>query len=122
MKYLKKIGIALAYVIGITLSLLLFITIFSYFNIINEKTTNIFLLISSIIAIFVGGLIIGKNSNKKGWLEGLKLSIIIIILYLLFSFLGLNYHFKISNFIYYLILVISSSLGSMIGINKKSQM
>ena len=68
---------------------------------------------------FVGGTIIGKNSKQKGWFEGIKLGLIVIIILALFKYLGLNEKFSITNILYYIILTISCTLGSMIGINKK---
>ena len=59
------------------------------------------------------------SSNQKGWLEGLKLSLIIIVILMLFNYLGLGNKFAIKNLIYYLILMISAIFGSMVGINKK---
>ena len=121
MKYLKVLGISIGYILGISFVLTFLITLFSYFNILGEKATNTLLLLSTIISIIIGGIIIGKNSNKKGFIEGLKLGLIITILFLLFGYLGIKYNYKLNDIIYYLILVTSSTLGSMIGINKKKK-
>lgn len=121
MKYLKVLGISIGYILGISFVLTFLITLFSYFNILGEKATNTLLLLSTIISMIIGGIIIGKNSNKKGFIEGLKLGLIITILFLLFGYLGIKYNYKLNDIIYYLILVTSSTLGSMIGINKKKK-
>ena len=68
MKYLKNLGMSFSYMIGTILVLTLIITIFSYFNIMNDKVTSIFKIIIPIISLFVGGFYIGKRSIKKGFL------------------------------------------------------
>ena len=67
-----------------------------------------------------GGIYIGSKANKRGWLEGLKIGLEVIIIlfvvsYLAFDQAGMN----IKGIIYYFILLIFSMLGSVIGINKR---
>ena len=61
--------------------------------------------------------IMGKNSSKKGWLEGLKLGLMVCLLLFLFNILGLQNSIKLSAFLFYSILTITSIVGSMIGIS-----
>lgn len=75
-----------------------------------------------IISLLVGGIILGKKSNKKGWLEGLKLGLIFSVFLVLFNYLGLKNNFQLKHLLFYSILIISSMVGSMIGINKKKEM
>jgi putative membrane protein (TIGR04086 family) len=114
--YLKTLG----YIgIGI-LSATLLLTIIHYFNLIGDKTTDIIKLVIAIISIGAGGFIVGQSSNKKGWLSGLKLAGMIIILFFLMTIifrLGLS----TKNLIYYLIIIASSTIGSMIGISTKEK-
>ena len=123
MKYLKKLVFSFLYIIGSLLVITFIITIFNYFNIINDKVISIFNILIPIISLFIGGFYIGKKSNNKGYLEGLKLGIIFSILLLIFNFLGLSNSFKLKNLLFYLIIISSSIMGSMIGINtnKKNQ-
>lgn len=119
MKYLKNLGMSFAYMIGTILVLTLIVTIFSYFNIMSDKVTSIFKIIIPIISLFIGGFYIGKRSIKKGFLEGLKIGLLFSIFLLIFNFLALSNSFKVKYLLFYLILIISSILGSMIGINRK---
>lgn len=119
MDYLKKVGIALLYIIGIIMVATMLITIFNYFNIITGTILSISKIIICVISLFVGGFVIGRKSSKKGWLEGLKLSLIFLILLMLFNYLGLGKTPQLKNLIYYLIIIISCIFGSIIGINKK---
>ena len=119
MEYLKNLGKSLLYIFSIIIVSTFIITFFNYFNIIGSKILSILKILTILISMFVGGTIIGKNSKQKGWFEGIKLGLIVIIILALFKYLGLNEKFSITNILYYIILTISCTLGSMIGINKK---
>lgn len=115
-RYLK----ALMYTgIGI-LGLTLIVTILHYFNLLNETVVNVIKLLTTIISIGIGGFIVGKACEKKGWLEGLKYAGIIIVIFALLTLI-FKLGFTINTLIYYLIIVISSTIGSMIGINMKDE-
>lgn len=119
MKYLKDLGFSLIYIISSILILTLFITILSYFNIMGDKVVSIFKIIIPIISLLIGGFYIGKRSIKKGFIEGLKLGLIFCIVLAIFNYLGLGISFKVKYLLFYLILIVTSVLGSMIGINRK---
>ena len=74
-KYLFSILITF---ISIILTLL-FTTTLYYFNLINHTTYNILKIILLILSLFINSFILGKKSTKKGYLEGIKLSLPIII-------------------------------------------
>lgn len=119
--YLKNIGIAFGFILGSLLSLTLLVTFLNYINIIGSKTLSIVQIIIPLFSLFLGGFVIGKRSLKKGWLEGLKLGGIFLLILILFQYLGLQIHFSIKIIIFYLLLLVSSIFGSMLGINKKTQ-
>jgi len=121
MKYLKDLGFSLIYIISSILILTLFITILSYFNIMGDKVVSVFKIIIPIISLLIGGFYIGKRSTKKGFIEGLKLGLIFSIILVIFNYLGLGNSFKVKYLLFYLILIITSILGSMIGINRKKE-
>lgn len=120
MNFIKNISLSILYIILTILILSFILTLFSYFNIIGDKVVSIFKIIIPVLSLFVGGFLLGKKSLKKGWLEGLKLSLIFLILLIIFEYLALDQSFNIKNILYYLILSISSIFGSMIGISKKA--
>ena len=93
------------------------INIFYYFDIISNNLVKYLKMFLSIIIFFIGGLFIGKKSISKGYINGLKLSLIMIILFLIFGLIFNN--LKLSRIIYYLIVTTCITFGSMIGINKK---
>lgn len=120
MNFIKNISFSILYIILALLVFTLFITFFSYFNILNDKITSIFKIIIPVLSLFIGGFYLGKKSTKKGWLEGLKLSLIFLILLIIFEYLALDQSFDIKNLLYYLIISISCIFGSMIGISKNN--
>lgn len=118
---LKKIGISIASTIVSLLILTLLLTIFSYFNLFGTKLVSTIKMIIPIISLFIGGFLMGKKSNQKGWLEGLKMGFVFILVLFLFNFLGVHMSFEWKHLIYDGILLICSIFGSIIGINFKKK-
>lgn len=119
MKYLKNIIFSLGILLAVLFIFTFIITILSYFNILNDKVTSIFKMLIPIISVLTSSIILGIHSTKKGWLEGLKLGLLICILLFFFNLLGLN-NFKINQLLFYGILIFTSIVGSIIGISKKN--
>lgn len=113
---LKKLGIAFGFFLGSLLLLLLLFTTLYYFNWIGHNVWNIIELIIPLFSCFLSGIVIGKKSTKKGWLEGIKLSGIVILFFLLLS-LCIESSLTLQTFIYYIIMISIIIFGSMIGIN-----
>ena len=118
MNYLKKLGISIIYILSFILGLTFIFTLLHYIGLLNNTTINIIKIIIPIISMFIGGFIIGKKTGKKGWLEGLKLSLIFLVILTLFNYLGLKSTLSLKVIIYYLILIISTMFGSIVGVNK----
>ncbi len=118
MTYLKLYGKTFLYTILSLLISLLFITLFYYFNFINENIYKILKLLILIINIFISSFLLGKKASSKGYLEGIKLSTLIIIFFFILTLL-FNEPFKFRIILYYFILFITATFGSMLGINKK---
>ena len=120
MLYLIKYGKRLLWMIISLLLSLIFINTLYYFNFISTNTYKILEIIIFIINIFISAYILGKNTTQKGYLEGIKYSLIIISLFILLTLL-INEPFKLKILIYYLIIIITSILGSTMGINRKKE-
>ena len=118
MDYLKKLGISFIYILSFILGLTFISTLFNYIGLLNNTAVNIMKIIIPVLSMFIGGFIIGKKTGKKGWLEGLKLSLIFLVILTLFNYLGLKSNISLKVGIYYLILIISTMFGSIIGVNK----
>lgn len=112
-KYIKSLIIFLSSIVIIPM----FLTIFNLFNLSTSRI--IVIILGAILMLFIG-FITGKNSNSKGYLNGLLISVISILILVIISLI-LKVKLNINSLIYYIVLVVSTTLGSMIGINKKSK-
>ena len=90
------------------------------FNLIKLNTNKTIIIIIGAIMMFIIGIITGKNSNNKGYLKGILVSVISILILVIFSLI-FKFSLNMNSLIYYIILIISTTFGSMLGINKKSK-
>lgn len=120
MNYIKKLGISFLYIIVPIISLIFIFSIFNYFGLISYKVFNVIRFIIFIIALLLGGFKMGENSKSRGNIEGLKLGLIlssVIFIINLINKTGFDYKY----IFYYLIIIISTILGGIIGINMKKK-
>ena len=90
----------------------------SLFNLMGVKSFNTIILLSMIIVSLISGLILGRNVSSKGYIHGLALGLTLIgILFLLSLFSKES--LEVSSLIYYLLILVTCTLGSMLGIQKK---
>jgi len=115
MKYLKST----LFMISLFLVLNLILTIFSYFDLFNDKVISIIKSIIILITFLVSGFYIGKNSIKKGYIEGIKLGLIFISISTVLIILLPSIDFSLSTIIYYLVAIVLCTIGSTVGINMK---
>ena len=111
LKYLKSMIVPL----GIVLVLPLLLGII---NLLGVQTNKVVILIIMAIGTFISGFYVGRNSLKKGYLQGALLGTILSLILFLFSLLFKN-TYTASSLIYYIIIVISSMIGASLGIQKK---
>ena len=95
-----------------------FISLLSYFNIINSKLITISQLIICFTSIFIASYKQGKLSDKYGYLEGIKMGSIYLALFVLLNIIFCKL-FQVKNYIYYLLIIIVSAFGGMFGISRK---
>ena len=118
MNYLKKLcKIVITTILSIII-LGFILTILYYFDVINNNIYNIIKMIIVLLSLFINAYLLGKSSTKYGLVEGLKLGGIILIIMLILK-ITTNSSFDIRTIIYSIILLLTSSIGSIIGINKK---
>lgn len=118
MIYLKKYGLRLLYTLTSLFICLLLLTTIYYFNLISPNTYKILKIIILLVNIFISGYILGKKANNKGYLEGLKLALIIIPIFFILTLLTTN-GLEVKLILYYFIILFTSIFGSMFGISKK---
>ena len=121
MTNIKKYLIQTLITVISTILLTTLITTLYYFNIINPTTYNILKIVIILLTLFINSLILGQKSKQKGYLEGIKFSSIIVIMFIILTLI-LTKSFNIKYLIYYLIIIITSILGSMIGISLKKDL
>ena len=115
-KYLSRLFYTFLYLLGA----MLFITTLYYFNLMNESVYKVFKIIILIISMFVSGFILGRKAKSKGYLEGIKFSLMMILIFLVSTVL-LSEPLKLTIIIYYLIILMSTTFGSMIGVSLKKE-
>lgn len=120
MEYIKKLGISFVFSLSFLIGLTFIFSSLYYINFIGNGLFKFIKILIPIISIFIGSFIIGKKSNSKGWLEGLKFGSMIILLLFLISIIFFRSELSAKVILYYLILLLTSSLSSMIGINFKA--
>lgn len=101
--------------------LLLFTSTLYYFDIIGSSAINYLRLLIIFFVLFFTSYILGKNTEKNGYLAGLKFGLVDILIFFLISILAFRSDFKIRIILYDIILLAISVLGSMIGINKSKK-
>ena len=116
MNYLKS----LLWCFGILIISSIVITIFNYFNIL-PNALKYFKLILIVLSFFIGGRYIGRKAQNKGYLEGIKIAVVSIVILFLLSYAGFGNKPNLSLLIYYLIIFLSCIFGSIIGINKSKK-
>lgn len=117
---IKKYFKSILYIIISILIFNILLTIGNYYDIIGNNINIYLKLTTIIISLFIGGFYIGKNSSNKGYIEGIKIGLIIILIEFLLN-LSLIHKIKFNIIIYYIITLSSTTLGSILGINKKSK-
>ncbi len=121
MEIIKKYSFRFLYtILSIVISLLLITTLY-HFNIISSNIYQTLKLIILLVNILISGIILGKKATSKGYLEGIKLGIFMILLCFLIT-LVTGQELKIRLLLYDSMILITSILGGMIGINKKGEM
>ncbi len=105
----------------------LFFLSFSFLLSILNKThflysasTDTIIFIFMLLFFSILGFFYGKKTPSKGYLEGLKISFLLIVFLILINLLFYQNRFSLERIIYYIVLILSSTIASMIGINKKN--
>lgn len=120
MNYLKKIGkFTLTTLISIIILGLILNTLY-YFNIINNNIYNLMKMLIVLLILFINAFLLGKSSSKYGLVEGLKLGGIFLIVMIILKLIT-NSTFDIRTFIYSIIILLTTSVGAIIGINRKEK-
>ena len=112
--YLKYIGLFMIFVI-------IFSLIVAFINMmgINSKIIAKIAVILTASSFFIVSALASNKKKEKGYIIGLKLSIMTVILLLLINVIIFKSEFTGERIIYYAILILSSILGGSFGKNIK---
>lgn len=101
--------------------LVLLIFICSLLNLmgVNSTITNLIIFLFNIGAFFFFGIQNGKMATSKGYIAGLKVAGLFLLLLIVINLFTAQKFFQLSTLIYYIILVLVGTLGGMVGINNK---
>ena len=106
-----------AYLLGLVIFLTLILSIINYFF---KLPTTIIKIIIPIISMLISSFILGKNTKEKAYLEGIKFSSIYLIFITIIKLI-LKTNFNYKTIIIYIAIVLTSLIGSTIGINNKKK-
>lgn len=120
MKKYKNILTSIGWFFGSLLIYLIIITTLAHFNLISYKTVSVLSFIFMCLLFMYNGFSLGKKSSKRGFLSGLMIGTINIILVLLLAII-LRSIPGFKSLIYFAVLLLSSTLGGMFGINFKKE-
>lgn len=110
-KYLKVVLVPLIF-------LIVFPLILSIINLFDVEIPKIIYLISVMIMTLITGIFLGLITSKKAYLKGIALGSSMSLLMFLLSII-LKAKYSIYSLIYYLIIIVAATLGTIIGITKK---
>lgn len=99
-------------------SILILPIFMSILNLFNIGINNIIITLIMIFIMLISGIILGRNIQDKGYIKGFLYGASISLIMFILSLILLSDH-SYRNIIYYLIITASTTLGTMIGINKK---
>ena len=116
-KYSKLLGM----ILGVTLVSSLILSLLSLFNFWNSNLTTILNMVITMLTTFIFSFINGINSEKRGYLAGGKIGIMIVLSFFLLALIFFKVNFNISLLIYYLIILGVSVVGGMFGISRKKE-
>ncbi len=117
--YFKYIKAGLYILIPLLLGNLI-LSILYYNNIISNSLNSYIPLGILLMSLLLSGIYLGNKVDQKGYLEGIKLGLGTIIIFIIFSLI-FKQKLGINSFIYYIIILTISIIGSIIGINKKKK-
>ena len=110
MNYLKRLGKVILFTLLSIIILGLLLNTLYYFDIISNNIYNIMKMIIVLTTLFINALILGKNTDKYGILEGLKLGAIFILIMIIIKIIT-NSTFDIRTFIYSIIIILTTIIG-----------
>ena len=113
-KLFKQAGWWILYLFGYVVILMLL----NYTKLFTYSTLVKFNYICIALILLASGILAGRSCEKKAYIRGIELSGIIVLVLFLLNIIFIR-SFNLKTFMYYLLIIVSFTIGSMIGINLK---
>ncbi|MEW9675875.1 TIGR04086 family membrane protein [Lentibacillus sp. L22] len=91
------------------------------FTSMNETTLSWASLIIGLIALFIGGIVAGVKSKKKGWIIGTVTGLGFTLFIFLVQYLGFQQTFSLEQTLHHLGFIVAALFGGVIGVNVAGQ-
>lgn len=96
-----------------------FVNCLSWFSSFDSKIITIILFIIMGVLFLIWGLRIGEKTEDKGFLAGIKFAGLNILIMILLSWLLFGFAFSISQLLYYVLIILITTGGAIVGVNRK---
>jgi putative membrane protein (TIGR04086 family) len=111
-------GIVTIFLLAAIISLILSLIV--KFTNVQESSLTWVIFASSLLSMFISGLVAGGKGKEKGWFIGGATSVVFTFIVFLFQFLGLEQPFSMQQWLYHLGFLAAAILGGIIGVNISS--
>ena len=119
---IKKIFIGTFIALLISIILVFILAVIVYFANISDRTISAVIFAISVISVFFGGLILAKNVDNRGLVNGLLLAgVYFLALFLVSMLVNGRVAISLNNFLRLLSILASGGLGGVLGINTKKE-
>lgn len=118
-KYIKNLLISLLFVFGLHIVIVFLVAFLHRFNIISYPVVKVLLVIIPLLNLLFGGFIMARKCEDKGWLMGLVVGGVYILIVIIFNYLALDTGITLPKLLFYAIILLSSTFGGMVGIATK---
>ncbi|GIP20807.1 TIGR04086 family membrane protein [Paenibacillus sp. J22TS3] len=83
----------------------------------SEENLSVYTYLVHSVSLFIGGLVAGKRSGRKGWYQGGLVGVLYGIIVLLISFLALDSHLLIQDMALVIPAFMFGAIGGALGVN-----
>ena len=119
---IKKIFTGTFISLLISIILVFILAVIVYFANISDRTISAVIFAISVISVFFGGLILAKNVDNRGLVNGLLLAgVYFLALFLVSMLVNGRVAISLNNFLRLLSILASGGLGGVLGINTKKE-
>ncbi len=116
MEKFKKYGVSTLKILLLSIIYLIILCILHYTGLLKLSTISKINFVLVAVSFLIAGIKLGKKASKKGFLEGMKLGFIALLILNILNLIFFR-NFNLYTLMYYLLILSSSIIGSMIGIN-----